>query len=261
MEVDAQHRVLVSVMTKTMFVTGGSRGIGAAVCRLAAARGYDVAIGYAGRADAAEAVAVDVRGKGRKAAAIQVDVTDPAALVAAFDQAEAALGPLDVFVNNAGIAHKAAPLADQELETIRHVIDVDLTAAIVAAREAVRRMATSRGGKGGVIVNTSSIAPRLMGVGGLLPYAIAKGGMDVLTEGLAREVAGDGIRVCGIKPGLIVTDIHDQMDVGDRVAKLGSSIPIGRPGTAEEVAEVVLWLCSDAASYVTGTDIDIAGGR
>ncbi|MFW5834793.1 MAG: SDR family NAD(P)-dependent oxidoreductase, partial [Pseudomonadota bacterium] len=176
-------------MAKTMLVTGGSRGIGAAVCRLAARQGYDVAIGYAGRADAAEAVAADVRAAGREATTIQVDVADPEAIVRCFDVAEAALGPLDAFVNNAGIAHRAAPLVEQDGETIRRVIDIDLTAAVIAAQEAVKRMARSRGGKGGVIVNTSSIAPRLMGAGGLLPYAIAKGGMDVLTEGLAREVA------------------------------------------------------------------------
>ncbi len=248
-------------MAKTMLVTGGSRGIGAAVCRLAADHGYDVAIGYAGRVDAAEAVAADVRAKGRKAVTIRVDVVDEAQIVACFDRAEAALGPLDAFVNNAGIAHKAGKLADQDIATIRRVIEVDLTAAIVAAREAVRRMAHSHGGKGGVIVNTSSIAPRMMGAGGLLPYAIAKGGMDVLTEGLAREVAGDGVRVCGIKPGLIVTDIHDTMEVGDRVAQLAPGVPMGRAGTPEEVAEVVVWLCSDAARYVTGTHLDIAGGR
>ncbi|TVQ36256.1 MAG: SDR family oxidoreductase [Geminicoccaceae bacterium] len=248
-------------MSKTMFVTGGSRGIGAAICRLAAQHGYDVAIGYAGRADAAEAVAQDVRGQGRRALTHQVDVTDAEALAGAFDAVEAALGPVDAFVNNAGIAHRAAPLADQDLATIQRVIEVDLTAAILAAREAVRRMARSRGGKGGVIVNTSSIAPRMMGAGGLLPYAIAKGGMDVLTEGLAREVAHEGVRVCGIKPGLIDTDIHGDMGVGDRIGDLGPKVPIGRAGTPDEVAAVVVWLCSDAASYVTGTHIDIAGGR
>lgn len=252
---------MTAAMAKAMFVTGGSRGIGAAICRLAARDGYDVAIGYASRADAAEQVAADVRAKGRRAVTLQVDVTDEAALVAAFDRAEAELGKLDAFVNNAGIAHKAAPLADQDSATIRRVVDVNLTAAIVAAREAVKRMARSRGGKGGVIVNTSSIAPRIMGAGGLIPYAITKAGLDVLTEGLAREVAKDGVRVVGIKPGLIDTEIHDAMEVGERIRTLGPNVPMGRAGTPEDVAEVVVWLCSDAAAYVTGTHIDIAGGR
>ena len=248
-------------MAKVMLVTGGSRGIGAAVCRLAARHGYDVAVAYADRAAAADSVAEAVREQGQRAVTLQVEVGDEAALVGCFDAAQAALGPIDAFVNNAGIVHRAASLADLDAATIRRVVEVDLTAAILAAREAVRRMARSRGGKGGVIVNTSSIAPRMMGAGGLLPYAIAKGGLDVLTEGLAREVAGDGIRVVGVKPGLIDTDIHADMGVGDRIATLGPNVPMGRAGTPEEVAEVVLWLCSDAASYVTGTHVDVAGGR
>jgi NAD(P)-dependent dehydrogenase (short-subunit alcohol dehydrogenase family) len=248
-------------MAKVMLVTGGSRGIGAATCRLAARRGYDVAINYAGRADAAEAVAAEVEAAGRRALAIQADVSDTAALAAMFDRVEQTLGPVEAFVNNAGIVHAGTPLAELDEATIRRVIDVDLTAAILAAREAVRRMSRSRGGKGGVIVNTSSVAPRVASGSKLLVYGIAKGGIDVLTEQLGREVAGEGIRVCGVKPGLIDTEIHADIGGADRIAALGSTVPIGRAGTADEVAECILWLCSDHASYVTATSFDVAGGR
>jgi len=248
-------------VTKIMLVTGGSRGIGAAICRLAAKRGYDVAINFAGREDAAEAVARDVRAAGRRALIVKADVAEPAALAAMFDRVEAELGPVDAFANNAGIVHKAGPLAELDEAAIRRVLDIDLTAAILAAREAVRRMSRARGGQGGVIVNTSSIAPRRAADAQLLVYGIAKGGIDVLTEQLGREVAGEGIRVCGVKPGLIETEIHDTMGVGDRLTELGKAVPIGRAGTAEEVAECVLWLCSDQARYVTATSLDVAGGR
>jgi NAD(P)-dependent dehydrogenase (short-subunit alcohol dehydrogenase family) len=244
-----------------MLVTGGSRGIGAATCRLAAERGFDVAVNYAAHPDAAEAVVREVEAAGRRGLAVGADVSDSAALGAMFDRVGAALGPVEAFVNNAGIVHGAGPLADLDEATLRRVIEVDLTAAILAAREAVRRMSTARGGKGGVIVNTSSIAPRLCGNVGLVVYGIAKGGVDVLTEQLGREVAREGIRVCGVKPGLIDTEIHAAMGAGDRIKELGASVPLGRAGTAEEVAECILWLCSDAARYVTATSFDIAGGR
>ena len=248
-------------MAEVMLVTGGSRGIGAAVCRLAAARGWDVAVNYANRAADAEAVAADVRAAGRRATVVRADVADGAALAAMFDDTERELGPVRAFVNNAGIVHRAGPLADLDEATIRRVLDTDLTAAVLAARAAVRRMSTARGGRGGVVVNTSSIAPRLCGGVGLLAYGIAKGGVDVLTEQLGREVAGEGVRVCGVKPGLIDTEIHADMGAADRVRQLGASVPIGRAGTAEEVAECILWLCSDAARYVTATSFDVAGGR
>jgi NAD(P)-dependent dehydrogenase (short-subunit alcohol dehydrogenase family) len=248
-------------MAKTLLVTGGSRGIGAAVCRLAARDGYDVAFSYAGRTDAAEAVVAEIQGLGRKAVAIKSDIADPAQVVSLFDQAAREIGYIEAFVSNAGIIHKASPLADIPVEEIKRIIDVDLTAHIVCLREAVRRMAKSRGGKGGAIVTISSAASELYGIGGFVPYAAAKGGIDVLTIGLGKEVGGDGIRVTGLRPGLIDTDMQDETGVENRVARLTSSIPMGRGGTAGEVAEAVLWLLSDKASYVTATLFNVTGGR
>ncbi len=248
-------------MAGVVLVTGGSRGIGAGVCRLAARDGYDVAVNYAGNAAAAEAVAEEVRAQGRRAVTIRADVADPAQVVAMFDQTAAELGYVDAFVSNAGIIHKAAPLADIPVEDIRRVVDVDLTAHLVCLREAVRRMARSRGGQGGAIVTISSMASELAGAGGFIPYGAAKGGIDVLTKGLGKEVAGDGIRVNGLRPGLIDTDIQDDTGIENRIERFGHTVPIGRGGTAEEVAEAVLWLLSDKARYVTGTVFNVSGGR
>jgi NAD(P)-dependent dehydrogenase (short-subunit alcohol dehydrogenase family) len=248
-------------MPRTVLVTGGSRGIGAAVCRMAARDGYDVAFSYAGRADAANAVVADIQRLGRKAVAIQSDIGDPAQVVSLFDRAAQEIGYIDAFVSNAGIIHKAASLADIPVEEIKRVIDVDLTAHLVCLREAVRRMARSRGGKGGAIVTISSMASELYGTGGFVPYAAAKGGIDVLTMGLGKEVAGDGIRVTGVRPGLIDTDMQDATGIENRIERLKSNIPLGRGGTADEVAEAVLWLLSDKASYVTATLFNVSGGR
>lgn len=248
-------------MAEVILVTGGSRGIGAACCRLAAARGYDVAINYAGRADAAESVAEEVRAAGRRALVVQADIADDAAVVRLFDRTEAELGPVTAFVSNAGVINRTAPLADIPVEEIRRIVEIDLTAHLICNREAVRRMAVSRGGKGGAIVNISSKAATLFGAGGFIPYGAAKGGIDVLTQGLGREVANDGIRVNGIRPGLIDTDIQDDTGVPDRIGQFGGSVPIGRGGTAMEVAQAVLWLLSDEAAYVTGTLFDVSGGR
>jgi NAD(P)-dependent dehydrogenase (short-subunit alcohol dehydrogenase family) len=248
-------------MAKTVLVTGGSRGIGAAVCRLAARAGYDVALSYAGRVDAAKAVVAEIQGIGRKAVAIQSDVADPIQVVSLFDQAAKEIGYIDAFVSNAGIIHKASPLADIPVEEITRIIDVDLTAHLVCLREAARRMGKSRGGKGGAIVTISSMASELYGAGGFVPYAAAKGGIDVLTMGLGKEVAADGIRVNGVRPGLIDTEMQDDTGIENRIARFASAIPIGRGGTADEVAEAVLWLLSDKASYVTGTLFNVSGGR
>ena len=248
-------------MAGVALVTGGSRGIGAGVCRLAAREGYDVAVNYAGNATAAEAVAEEVRAQGRRAVTIRADVTDPTQVEAMFDRAAAELGYVDAFVSNAGIIHKAGPLADIPVEDIRRVVDVDLTAHLICLREAVRRMARSRGGQGGAIVTISSMASELTGAGGFIPYGAAKGGIDVLTKGLGKEVAGDGIRVNGLRPGLIDTDIQDDTGVANRIERFGHTVPIGRAGTAEEVAEAVVWLLSDKARYVTGTVFNVSGGR
>jgi NAD(P)-dependent dehydrogenase (short-subunit alcohol dehydrogenase family) len=244
-----------------VLVTGGSRGIGAAVCRLAARDGWDVAINYAGRSDAAEAVAAEVRSAGRKALTVQADIADPGAVVRMFDRCIAEFGYLEGFVSNAGVIHKAAPLIDLEDDEIDRIIRVDLTAHLICNREAVRRMARSRGGRGGAIVNMSSMASELAGAGGFIPYGAAKGGIDVLTIGLGKEMAGEGIRVTGLRPGLIDTDIHDDTGVADRITKLAPNVPMGRGGSAEEVGEAVVWLLSDKASYVTATLFNISGGR
>ena len=248
-------------MAGVMLVTGGSRGIGAAVCRLAARLGYDVAVNYAGQAEAAERVADDVRGQGRRAITIRADIADPAQVGAMFDRAAAELGYVDAFVSNAGIIHKAGPLADIAVEDIRRVVEVDLTAHLLCLREAVRRMARSRGGRGGAIVTVSSMASELAGAGGFIPYAAAKGGIDVLTIGVGKEVAGEGIRVNGLRPGLIDTEIQDDTGIERRIERFGSTVPIGRAGTADEVAEAVLWLLSEKAGYVAGTVFNVSGGR
>lgn len=248
-------------MAKVLLVTGGSRGIGAAICRMGARDGYDVAINYAGRADAAEAVAADVRAAGRRAITVQGDVADEAAVAGMFDRTAAELGPVDAFVSNAGVIHKAAPLADIPVAEIRRVVEVDLTAHLICCREAVRRMSTKRGGEGGSIVLISSMASELYGLGGFIPYGAAKGGIDVLTMGLGKEVAGEGIRVTGLRPGLIDTDIQEATGIENRIARFGPTVPMGRAGSAEEVAEAALWLLSDGASYVTGTLFNVSGGR
>jgi NAD(P)-dependent dehydrogenase (short-subunit alcohol dehydrogenase family) len=248
-------------MSRVILVTGGSRGIGAACCALAATRGYDVAINYAGNAAAADRVADEVRAAGRRAVTIQGDINDAGAVVRMFDVTETELGPVVAFVSNAGVINKTAPLADIPVEEIRRIIDIDLTAHLICNREAVRRMALSRGGKGGAIVNISSKAATLFGAGGFIPYGAAKGGIDVLTQGLGREVAHDGIRVNALRPGLIDTEIQDDTGVANRVETFGPTVPIGRAGTAMEVAHAVLWLLSGEAAYVTGTLFDVSGGR
>jgi NAD(P)-dependent dehydrogenase (short-subunit alcohol dehydrogenase family) len=248
-------------MRKTLLVTGGSRGIGAAICRLAAREGYDVVLSYAGRTDAAERVAAEIRGLGRKALAIKSDVADPAQVATLFERAAQEFGYVDAFVSNAGIIHKSSALADMPVEEIRRIVDVDLTAHLVCLREAVRRMGKSRGGKGGAIVTISSMAAKLYGLGGFVPYAAAKGGIDVMTVGLGKEVGGDGIRINGIRPGLIDTDMQDETGIEKRIARFASTVPMGRGGTVDEVAEAVLWLLSDKASYVTATLFNVSGGR
>ena len=248
-------------MAKVLLVTGGSRGIGAAICRLGARDGYDVAINYAGRADAAEAVAHEVRRHGRKAITLQGDIRDPATIAELFDRAAKELGYVSAFVGNAGVIHKAAPLADIPPDEIKRVIDIDLTAHLVCLGEAVRRMGKSRGGQGGAIVLISSMASLLFGAGGFQPYAAAKGGIDVVTQGLGKEVAGDGIRVNGLRPGLIDTEMQDDTGMEQRIERLMPQIPIGRGGTADEVAEAALWLLSDKASYVAATVFNVSGGR
>jgi NAD(P)-dependent dehydrogenase (short-subunit alcohol dehydrogenase family) len=248
-------------MSKILLVTGASRGIGAATARLAAARGYDVALAFGTAEEAAEAVAADVRKVGRRAVTIQADVADPAQIKALFQTVDRDLGRLDAFLNNAGIFTLGVRFVDITTENLNRMIATNLTGAFVANQEAVRRMSKRLGGKGGVIVNMSSMAAKLGGPFDCVDYAASKGGVESMTVGMAKELAGEGIRVNGIRPGLIDTDIHARAGQPDRLKKLEASVPLGRGGTAGEVAEAALWLMSDAAAYVTGVTIDVAGGR
>ena len=246
---------------KVMLVTGGSRGIGAATARLAGRRGYDVAVNYAGNKAAAEAVVADVGKLGRKAVAIQADVGRPEDIVRLFKTVDAEFGRLDAFFNNAGIVEKAAKFVEIAPERLQRILAVNTVGAFIAAQEAVRRMSTRLGGNGGVIVNTSSMAAKLGGTNESTDYATAKGGIDSLTIGLAKELAPEGIRVNAVRPGLIDTDMQRDFGVGDRVGRNKHLVPMQRGGTAEEVADAVLWLCSEQASYCTGLLLDVAGGR
>lgn len=235
-------------------VTGGSRGIGAATARRLAADGWDVAIGFLSDEVAAAAVVADVEALGRRAAAVRGEVSDPAAVTALFDDA-ADLGPIGVVVNNAGIVSPPGRVEDYDIDRIREVLEVNVIGAFVVAGEAVRRMEGE--GEGGVIVNVSSRAAVLGAAGEYVDYAASKAAVDALTVGLAAEVAGQGIRVVGVRPGLIATEIH----APGRLERLGATPPLGRPGTAEEVAAAIAWLASDEASYVTGATLDVGGGR
>jgi NAD(P)-dependent dehydrogenase (short-subunit alcohol dehydrogenase family) len=246
---------------KVILITGASRGIGAATARLAAQRGWDVVVNYAANAAAAEAVVADIRKLGRKAAAIQADIGKPADIARLFKTADAELGRLDAFFNNAGIVEKASKFVDIAPDRLARILAVNTIGPFIAAQEAVRRMSTRLGGKGGVIVNMSSMASKLGGSNESTDYAVAKGAIDTLTIGLAKELAPEGIRVNAVRPGLIDTDIQRDFGVGDRVGRNKHLVPLQRGGTAEEVAEGVMWLCSDQSSYCTGVTLDIAGGR
>ncbi|HXE68186.1 MAG TPA: SDR family oxidoreductase [Hyphomicrobiaceae bacterium] len=246
---------------RVMLITGASRGIGAATARLAATRGYAVAVNYVARKDAAEAVAADVRQAGRKALTIQADIGKPDEVTRLFQSIDSEFGRLDAFFNNAGILSQAAKFVDIAPARLQQILAVNTTGAFIAAQEAVRRMSTRLGGRGGVIVNMSSLAAKLGGASESTDYAFSKGGIDTLTVGLAKELASEGIRVNAVRPGLIETDIQKDFGVGDRVGKYKDLVPMKRGGTPQEVAEAVLWLCSDRASYITGVLLDVSGGR
>lgn len=248
-------------MPKTVLITGGSRGIGAACAKRLAADGWDVAISYRARADEAEAVVQAVEAAGRKAISHQADVADPAQIEALFQAVDAAFGRLDALVNNAGVTSPPGPLADCSTEELKRSFDVNVLGAFVAAREAVRRMATGRGGSGGVICNLSSVAARLGSPGEYIQYAAGKGAIDVMTEALAKEVGPEGVRVVGVAPGVIETEIHASQGQDEKPARVAQSTPLRRNGRAEEVADAVAWLLSDAAGFVTGTTVGVTGGR
>ena len=240
------------------FVTGGSRGIGAATVRLAARRGYAVALTYRERADEAQRVVADVEAAGGRVTAICADVADEAAMQAAFATADA-LGPLTLLVNNAGIVGDVGRVEDVQVAMLERLVRINVVGAFIAAREAVRRMSTKRGGRGGSIVNVSSGASQLGSPNVWVHYAATKGALDTMTIGLAKEVAGEGIRVNAVRPGIIDTDIHAGRPPG-QLDRMKGMVPLQRIGTVDEVARAILWLASDEASYVTGAFIDARGG-
>jgi NAD(P)-dependent dehydrogenase (short-subunit alcohol dehydrogenase family) len=246
---------------KVTLITGASRGIGAATARLAAERGYDVCVNYLHSEDAAAAVVADVARAGRRAIAVQADVAIEADVVRLFDTVDRDLGPLTALVNNAGMLEPQTRVERMDAARIARVFATNVTGAFVCAREAVRRMSTRNGGSGGAIVNVSSRAAQLGAPGEYVDYAASKAALDALTIGLAREVAAEGIRVNGVRPGIIDTEIHASGGDPGRVDRLGPTLPMQRGGGAIEVARAILWLLSDEASYSTGTFIDVAGGR
>ena len=248
-------------MSKTLLVTGGSRGIGRACALLAAKNGWSVGVNYREDRKAADAVVDTIAKAGGRAVALKGDVAVEADAVAMFDAATNALGPVGAAIANAGVVAPTARLADMSAERMRHVFEVNVLGAFLTAREAARRMSKSLGGTGGSIVLMSSAAARLGAPNLYVDYAASKGAIDTLTLGLSKELGAEGIRVNAIRPGLIDTEIHASGGAPDRARSLGASAPLGRPGTAEEVAAAAIWLIGDAASYVTGALLDVAGGR
>jgi NAD(P)-dependent dehydrogenase (short-subunit alcohol dehydrogenase family) len=246
---------------KICLVTGASRGIGAATARLAAHRGYDILVNYNSDAGAAETVAAACRAAGARAEIAQGDMARPADVARLFAEAKRLFGRIDAVVNNAGITGRASRLDAASDETVKSVIDLNVTGAILVAREAVRALSTRHGGAGGALVNLSSAAVWIGSPGEFTWYAASKGAIDALTLGLAREVAAEGVRVNAVAPGLIDTEIHAAAGVADRIARFGASVPMGRAGTAEETARAILWLMSEDAAYVTGTVVKVTGGR
>lgn len=247
-------------MHSVLLITGGSRGIGAATALMAARRGYDVAIAYRADERAAGAVLEGVRGLGRQGIAVRADLSSEAEIVRMF-QAVDQFGRLAGLVNNAGITGGFSRVADLPADVLSQTLAINVFGAMICAREAVRRLSSAAGGSGGAIVNLSSLAARIGGAGEWVHYAASKAAIETFTVGLAREVAGEGIRVNAVAPGIIDTELHAAAGDPQRAQRLGPSIPLGRAGTADEVAEAILWLFSSAASYVTGTILEVGGGR
>jgi NAD(P)-dependent dehydrogenase (short-subunit alcohol dehydrogenase family) len=244
-----------------LIVTGGSRGIGAAIARLAAQDGYAVCVSYLGNRAAADEVVATIAGKGGTALAVQANVAIEEDVVRLFAEVDASLGRVTALVNNAGILEQQSRVEDMDAARISRVLATNVIGSFICAREAVRRMSTRHGGTGGAIVNLSSRASRLGSPGEYVDYAASKGAIDTLTIGLAKEVAAEGIRVNAVSPGIIYTSIHASGGDPDRVERMKEGIPMKRGGTPDEVARAVLWLLSGAASYTTGATIDVAGGR
>ncbi|WP_347557795.1 SDR family oxidoreductase [Robbsia sp. KACC 23696] len=248
-------------MRKVAVVTGGGRGIGAATTKRLAQDGYAIALSYANDAASAEAIAETLRASGTEIIAVRADVSVERDVMALFDRVDKEWGPLTLLVNNGGITGGMARVDDVKESVLSQVFSVNVIGAFLCCREAVRRMSTQHGGSGGSIVNVSSRAAELGGSHEWVHYAATKGALDTLTKGLAKEVALEGIRVNAVAPGLIETDIHAAAGQFDRVERMASTIPVGRAGQPEEVAECIAWLASPAASYVTGTIVAASGGR
>ncbi|MBC7394847.1 NAD(P)-dependent dehydrogenase (short-subunit alcohol dehydrogenase family) [Variovorax sp. GrIS 2.14] len=248
-------------MEQVLLITGGSRGIGAATALLAARRGYAVAVNYASQPLAADEVVRAIRAEGGTAITVQADVGDEAQVLAMFAKVDAELGRLTALVNNAGVVDVQARVDQMSVARLERMLRINVIGSFVCAREAVRRMSTRHGGAGGVIVNLSSAAARLGGPGQYVDYAASKGAIDTFTLGLAKEVADEGIRVNAVRPGLIDTDIHASGGQPGRAAELAPGVPMKRVGSAQEVAEAIVWLLSPESSYTTATVLDVAGGR
>jgi len=248
-------------MNPIILVTGASRGIGAATALLCARQGFDVAVNYTRDARAAEAIATQVRALGRRAMVVGADVSREDEVLRLFVAVDAELGPLTALVNNAGVVDVAARVDEMSAARLMRMFAVNVLGSFLCAREAVRRMSTKHGGRGGAIVNLSSAAARIGAPGQYVDYAAAKGAIDTFTLGLAKEVAAEGIRVNAVRPGIIETDIHASGGQPDRAAQMAPQVPMRRAGSAEEVAQAIAWLLSDASSYTAGAVIDVTGGR
>ena len=246
---------------RILLVTGGSRGIGAATARLAAAQGWAVAVNYSANSLAADEVVRAIRAAGGTAMTVQADVADEAQVLRMFEQVDARLGRLTGLVNNAGVVDAGQPVAEHSVARWRRMFEINVIGSFLCAREAVRRMSTRYGGAGGSIVNLSSAAARLGSPGEYVDYAASKAAIDTFTIGLAKEVGGEGIRVNAVRPGLIETEIHASGGRPDRVRELQAGVPMKRGGTADEVAEAIVWLLSDKASYTTMSLLDVSGAR
>lgn len=247
-------------MTRVAIVTGGSRGIGRATALKLAAAGYSVVVNYASNEAAARQVVADIAAAGGSAIAVKGDVANEADVLALFAAADK-LGPLKALINNAGVMDRQNRLDEMSAERMKRLFDINILGSFLCAREAVKRMSTKHGGTGGVIVNQSSAAAVLGAPALGIEYAASKGAIDTLTIGLGREVAAEGIRVNAVRPGIIDTEIHDSSGIKGRVQMMRDQIPMKREGKAEEVADVILWLCSEQSSYVTGAIVPVAGGR
>jgi len=248
-------------LSHVLIVTGASRGIGAATAQLAAARGFHVCVNYLRQQHAAEAVVAAIQQKGGTAVAIQADVSSESDVVRLFDSTDRQLGPLTALVNNAGTLERQSRLDSIDAARLHRVFATNVFGSFLCAREAVRRMSTKHGGRGGSIVNVSSAAARLGSPNEYIEYAASKGAIDTLTLGLAKEVAEEKIRVNAVRPGVIHTDIHAQGGEPNRIDRVKSQIPMQRVGYPEEVANAILWLLSEEASYITGAILDVTGGR